>query len=62
MPVVKPPEPARPPIVPPAPEEAKDEDRASAPEPEKRPLPPDLQAAFEASWERHESAYRYLGR
>ena len=24
--------------------------------------PPDVRAAFEKSWERHESAYRYLGR
>ena len=26
----------------------------------RHPLPPDLQAAFDASWREHEAAYRYL--
>ena len=63
MPVVKPSEPVRPATAPPAPE-ARPEGLAPIVE-ESKPatgLAPELRAAFEASWSRHESAYRYLGR
>ena len=57
MPTTKPSEPAQIPASPPA---KGVEDRI--PDASRPTLPPDLKAAFEASWARHEAAYRYLGR
>ncbi len=57
MPIVESPDPTRPPDA-----KAEIEQSTPAPEPEKASLPLDLRTAIEASWARHESAYRDLGR
>jgi len=63
MPIAKSPDPTRPTDAPSAPDSKVEVEQSTpAPEPEKASLPPDLRTAIEASWARHESAYRYLGR